>query len=162
MCEELEAQICWKQKESETEKLSGIAGVACSSFASSSGVADRAFPDQMERTIPKKYNIGTALTRAADPQWHVRNATDRKELAPGTCGIKGAHFELKAWGRNVRSELQYRAKLMLMFYKISNKFRAFAPFFFPISPLIGGVRLTTCSMFSRSSNSLSFQRGCLQ
>ena len=38
---------------------------------------------------------------------------DRKELAPGTCGNEGAHFELKEWGRNVRSQLQYRAKLIL-------------------------------------------------
>ena len=95
-----------------------------------------AFPDQMERMIPKKYNIGTALTRAADPQmieylanggrWRVQNAIDRKELAPGSCGNEGAHFELKAWGRNVRSQLKYRAKLILMFFKIS--------LFFQISP----------------------------
>jgi hypothetical protein len=47
-------------------------------------------------------------------------------MAPGTAGNEGAHFDLKAWGRNVRTQSRTRAVMVLDFWIMSNILRCFA------------------------------------
>jgi hypothetical protein len=56
----------------------------------------------------------------------MQNEIARGDMAPGTAGNEGAHFDLKAWGRNVRTQSRTRAVMVLDFWIMSNILRCFA------------------------------------
>ena len=52
-------------------------------------------------------------------RWRCRNGIGPTDVAFGTTGNEGAHFELKSWGRNITKQTLDRAKCAISFFEAS-------------------------------------------
>ena len=59
-------------------------------------------------------------------RYRVKTGMSREEMAPGTTGNEGSHFDLKAWAWNVQSKAKSTALTTLNFWVLSQLGRHFA------------------------------------
>ena len=52
-------------------------------------------------------------------RWRAQHGVARSELAPGTTGNEGSHFDMKGWARNVIHQTADRARINLTFFTTS-------------------------------------------
>ena len=79
--------------------------------------------DLRRRSPDRDMTLGDILRKATEPsyisylfngwKWRAANDIAQGTMAPGTTGNEGAHFDLKAWGRNVRSMTKARVTTLL-------------------------------------------------
>ena len=98
------------------------------------GAVMAAHPEHMQKKIPSAdVSIQSALRRCIDPvmieyyangaRWRHRNGIERRGMDLATVGNEGSHFDLRAWGRNVRSQKRARAECTVRFWEASNIIR---------------------------------------
>ena len=52
-------------------------------------------------------------------RWRAQHGIARSDMAPGTTGNEGAHFDMKGWARNVVQQTPERARLNLTYFTVS-------------------------------------------